>query len=142
MDGRKVITETMRNTFNNNCNGSFDEFASFVAAHFALTQRNDTPYWQHICDKHYPDSHAMFRFQRSWGAPSNTYDSVFNWLDLSSEGMLYVQAGQGWNPFSDVVYNEMSYYPGEIAEVQDHAWKGIDKLQCPYDYYKDTLYAS
>ena len=52
MDQRKVVTQVMRDTFNNNCNGSFNEFATFVAAHFALTQRNDTPYWQHICDKH------------------------------------------------------------------------------------------
>ena len=143
MDNRKVITQVMRDTFNNNCNGSFDEFAHFVAAHFALTQRNDTPYWQHICDKYYPDEHSMFKFQRNLGLPSSVFGDAYSWGDLAGEGSFYVQAGHGWNPFSDLIYKELDYYQGGgVPEHVPDPWKGIDKLQCPYDYYKETIYAS
>ena len=143
MDGRKVITQVMRDTFNNNCNGSFDEFATFVAAHFALTQRNDTPYWQHICDKNYPDENSMFKFQRNLGLPSSVFGDAYSWGDLAGEGSFYVQAGHGWNPFSDLIYKELDYYQGGgVPEHVPDPWRGIDKLQCPYDYYKETIYAS
>ena len=143
MDGRKVVTQVMRDTFNNNCNGSFDEFATFVAAHFALTQRNDTPYWQHICDKNYPDENSMFKFQRNLGLPSSVFGDAYSWGDLAGEGSFYVQAGHGWNPFSDLIYKELDYYQGGgVPEHVPDPWRGIDKLQCPYDYYKETIYAS
>ena len=50
----KVVTQFTRDTFNNHCNHTFDSFASFVAMHYALTQRNDSPYWKHIQKIKYP----------------------------------------------------------------------------------------
>jgi len=48
---RGKITQWDRDNFNVSSKLFFDEFAEFVAMHYALSKRNDTPYWRDISNK-------------------------------------------------------------------------------------------
>ena len=50
---RAVISNFVKQQFNVSCKRFFREFAEFVAAHYALTTRNDTKYWQDIQNREY-----------------------------------------------------------------------------------------
>ncbi len=48
---RGKTTQWDRDNFNVSCKAFFDDFTEFVALHYALSQRTDTPYWQDISKK-------------------------------------------------------------------------------------------
>ena len=50
---RPVISNFVKQQFNMSCKRFFHEFAEFVAAHYALTIRNDTKYWRDIQNRKY-----------------------------------------------------------------------------------------
>ena len=46
-------SELIKEYYNKATSLRFDEFADFVAVHYAFTQRQDTPYWRDIFNKDY-----------------------------------------------------------------------------------------
>ena len=46
-------SQYMKDMYNSATSLSFDEFADFVAVHYALTQREDTPYWRDNFNRSY-----------------------------------------------------------------------------------------
>tara|TARA_B100000131_G_scaffold12532_1_gene12972 strand:+ start:1492 stop:2934 length:1443 start_codon:yes stop_codon:yes gene_type:complete len=141
MDDRTEITQYMRDTYNNHCNNAFDEFASFIAIHFSLTQRNDTPYWQHISNLCYPRERLMHNLSHNFMAPSYKFSSLYDWSDNYSEGVFYVMAGHGWNPFNEVIFSDMDFFEAYATDERDYPFN-IDNLKSPWEYYKETIYAS
>ena len=114
---------------------------SFVASHFALTQRNDTPYWQHVSQIRYPQERLMVRLPENFMAPSYKFRTLFNWADNVTEGVFYVMAGHGWNPFSDVVESEMDFWKSTVEEMYEKPFD-LDNLKSPWEYYQETIYAN
>ena len=86
--------EQVREAFNQRQNEMFDTTKDFVTAHFLLTQRDDTPYWQQIrYDTALPDSLRAILEQASAGSYAlidgltNTFYEKLNWnLILSGMG--------------------------------------------------------
>ena len=139
MDDRENITQFMRDTYNNSCNQGFDEFASFIGIHFSLTQRNDTPYWQHISDMCYPKDGLIDRVQRNYTESSYKFGQLYDWADNSTEGVFYVMAGHGWNPFNDAVFSEMDFFDASVDQIEEVPFN-LDNLKSPWEYYKETIY--
>ena len=139
MDDRENITQYMRDTYNNSCNQAFDEFASFIGIHFSLTQRNDTPYWQHISDMCYPKDKLLDRVQRNYTESSYKFGQLYDWADNSTEGVFYVMAGHGWNPFNDAVFSEMDFFDASVDQIEEVPFN-LDNLKSPWEYYKETIY--
>jgi tryptophan halogenase len=139
MDDRENITQYMRDTYNNSCNQAFDEFASFIGIHFSLTQRNDTPYWQHISDMCYPKDRLLDRVQRNYTESSYKFGQLYDWADNSTEGVFYVMAGHGWNPFNDAVFSEMDFFGASVDQIEEVPFN-LDNLKSPWEYYKETIY--
>jgi len=48
---RGHVNQYDKDSFNTACKNAFYNFASFVALHYALSQRKDTPYWKHNFNK-------------------------------------------------------------------------------------------
>lgn len=48
---RETVTQWDRDVYNTKVRSMFNNFAEFVALHFALTNRTDTPYWKSITEK-------------------------------------------------------------------------------------------
>tara|TARA_B100000214_G_scaffold369696_1_gene343182 strand:+ start:1142 stop:2584 length:1443 start_codon:yes stop_codon:yes gene_type:complete len=139
MDDRENITQYMRDTYNNSCNQAFDEFASFIGIHFSLTQRNDTPYWQHISDMFYPNDRLLDRVQRNYTESSYKFGQLYDWADNATEGVFYVMAGHGWNPFNDAVFSEMDFFGATVDQIEEVPFN-LDNLKSPWEYYKETIY--
>ena len=139
MDDRENITQYMRDTYNNSCNQAFDEFASFIGIHFSLTQRNDTPYWQHISDMCYPNDRLLDRVQRNYTESSYKFGQLYDWADNATEGVFYVMAGHGWNPFNDAVFSEMDFFGATVDQIEEVPFN-LDNLKSPWEYYKETIY--
>lgn len=50
---RGEVTQWDRDVYNYSTKTMFDDFAQFVALHYALSGRDDTPYWQDINEREY-----------------------------------------------------------------------------------------
>ena len=48
---RGSVSQWDRDVFTSTCKSTFRTFAEFVALHYALSHRNDTPYWKDISSK-------------------------------------------------------------------------------------------
>ena len=48
---RGKVSGILKEMYNFGTNRIFDEFADFIAIHYAFTQRRDTPYWEDIFNK-------------------------------------------------------------------------------------------
>jgi tryptophan halogenase len=55
---RQEISQFDRDMYNNSCRDLFDQFSKFVALHYALSHRTDTPYWKAINDKTFTDKYG------------------------------------------------------------------------------------
>ena len=146
MGDRENVTQYMRDTFNLEAGDSFDTFSSFVALHYSLTQRNDSPYWRAVSNIKYPKIGLLERCQRLFMAPSTSYVDGITFGQL--DGLLAVMAGHGWNPFDNVSMNEIEFHggvprdaPANNIDIPDWDWY-LDSLPTPYEYYKRTIYES
>lgn len=144
MAGKDHITQFMRDTFNHDCHYNFDGFSSFVALHYALTQRNDSPYWKAVSNIKYPYRDLFQSAQVTYMEQSLQFPVKMTW---EHESLWCVMAGHGWNPFNDVIHDELNFFGGvpddafaNTFEVQP--WEDIDTMTTPLNYYQRTLYAS
>ena len=146
MSKRKVITQFMRDTFNNHCNFSMDGFSSFVAMHYAMTQRDDSPYWRAITEINYPYSDMVQNAQIAFMDESFNFRDKIQWAN--GDGIWCAMAGHGFNPFNSTIQTQMDLFP-PVQEDLDFlnsyeipSWDGIDKLKSPLDYYTEKNYES
>lgn len=144
MAGKDHVTQFMRDTFNNNANYNFDGFASFVALHYAMTQRNDSPYWRAVSNIRYPYDNLFKSAQINYMEQSVHFPTKMTW---SNEALWCVMAGHGWNPFNDVILDEMEFFGGVPANAHANTfeiapWNDLDTMTTPFEYYQRTLYAS
>ena len=144
MAGKDHVTQFMRDTFNNNSNYNFDGFASFVALHYAMTQRNDSPYWRAVSNIRYPYDNLFKSAQINYMEQSIHFPIKITW---ESDSLLCVMAGHGWNPFNDVILDEMEFFGGVPTNARANTFEippynGIDNMTTPLKYYLRTLYAS
>ena len=142
MGNRSHVTQYMRDTFNSEAGDAFDTFSSFVALHYSLTQRNDSPYWRAVSNIRYPKIGLLERCQRLFMSPSSSFIDGITFGQL--DGLLAVMAGHGWNPFDNVSMNEIEFHggvpddaPANNLEIPE--WD-LDSLPSPYEYYKRTIY--
>ena len=56
---RGNISQWNRDNFNYSCKFFFDDFVEFVALHYALSNRTDTPYWKEINDKSFYENRLL-----------------------------------------------------------------------------------
>ena len=145
MSNKTHVTQFMRDTFNEHCNYQFDNFASFVALHYSLTQRNDTPYWRAISEINYPKTNLMKSTMVSYMEQSVHFPTKLTWEN--HDALWCVMAGHGWNPFNAIIHDEMDFFGGVPEDAIANTfeipeWEDIDTMTTPLRYYLRTLYAS
>jgi len=69
---RPTISNFVKQHFNMSCKRFFKEFAEFVAAHYALSSRNDTKYWRDIQNKEYKMDESLMH-------ADSTFQSINQW---------------------------------------------------------------
>lgn len=138
-------TQMMRDTYNKAIAFGFDGFASFVALHYALTQRRDSSYWRYVSSIRYPDKGINEAARVTMMEESHNFSSKLNFNHSSGASLFCVMAGHGWNPFNDVIESEINFHGGIPADSHLNSWThewNRDRLGVnPLDYYNRTLYA-
>jgi len=150
VDGRSTFTQFMRDTFNKAVNFAFDGFASFVALHYSMTQRDDTRYWRAVSNIKYPQKGMLESASILLQEESTNFASKLNFGNgYTGDSLMCVMAGHGWNPFNHVIEDEILFY-GPIPEdshLNSWHWNyeqwDLDRYcEVPYRYYLRTLYAN
>ena len=130
-----------RDTHNLECNSIFDEYVTFVAMHYALSLRDDTPYWQDVRKRslvHLKEVQSLMN--------AKMQDYYFNPLG----GMHYIATGLNWQAVSLLDVEQLLYDPDtkEIneewtnhLEQNKQDWqKIVNTMPSLYQYLKDNIY--
>lgn len=126
-----------KDIFNSDMKLVFDEFADFVASHYALSQRQDTPYWVDNFNKQY-DIDGIDKNER-YGLKLYSREffryGKYNFLD---KGFHYIAAGMDFNPTMNEDFN-----PGDVRILceQRNNWKTkVKDLPLMFDYLEKKIY--
>lgn len=133
-------------------------FKDFISQHYALSMRNDTPYWQEVSGK-ITYSRAMNTNVNLAGiGPSGGSSSDLGFrlhrtrkFDNSMGGIIYIAAGMGYNPVEAnyVRYEDSKHFESPEArraiydnwlKHRDEALEHIATLPTHYQFLKDTIY--
>ena len=148
---RDSITQWDRDVYNYACKNTFHNFAEFVSMHYALGERDDTPYWKDVTNRNYdegiydlsPTQHHGFRDHIS----SKIYDFRFS----EGSGIDCISAGYGYFPLSENTLRygnkmeEFDYTPFmlPIKQLDDRKkeWNDVVKdSPTLYEYLKKEVY--
>lgn len=115
---RKKVSQYDRDVFNNACQNLFDTFAEFVAAHYTLSIRRDTPYWVDISNRIFSqDLHNKIDTNRkgfTYFGNQKMNRSIFD----PNDGMCYVSVGMNYL-FFDRVDQKLNVSGRDIKEYID-----------------------
>jgi len=83
---------------------TMEGFRSFIAMHYALSNRNDTPYWKHVTENIEYKQHDVYGQVK----PDDIFKDVNVSLLMSSKldeeigGTMYILAGMGYSPLKEI----------------------------------------
>tara|TARA_B110000208_G_scaffold110363_1_gene136421 strand:+ start:1981 stop:3585 length:1605 start_codon:yes stop_codon:yes gene_type:complete len=140
-------------SFNDSVNTTMEGFKQFISQHYAFAGRNDTPYWQDVTNKvtysktfedfSLPKKPVMDTFK------STAYNlNIHNGLDESG-GLIYILAGQGYNPVTaiDAKMNDIKFGEFDYASVKDtfserkkDVQEFIDLMPTHYEFLTDEFH--
>ena len=148
---RDNISQFDKDGFNIVCKGIFHSWAEFVSLHYALSERDDTPYWRDNMDREYANEcYDLFTrgtsdYQKAISA--RYLEGAFD--DVS--GIKFIATGMNWFPTS----KESIMYINTIDELDlkafEESFEVMDKLKKEWNdavkdkpnlhkYLKDNIY--
>lgn len=127
-------------------------FKDFISQHYALSMRNDTPYWQHVSENTtYSPTMSDYNI-----APTSYADLAFRhhrtrMYGNEMSGIVYIAAGMGYNPidinrvlFMNKKYKEELSLATDAWDLwekhRDQVISYVDQLPSHYQFLKDTIY--
>lgn len=141
IQNREQITRWDIDSFNKNNINTFKNMANFVAFHFQLSQRDDTPYWKKITmEKKYPNDYFDLSTQ------------VYKDREFNSSVWSCISAGFGYKPITKGIIQEINFYKDKnvindlnqsfiIRNKKRQMWKEIiEKAPTHYEYLKKNIY--
>ena len=122
---RPVISEFAKQNFNLSCRNFLNSFAEFVALHYALSIRTDTPYWQDVQKRHYPIEKNLVRIQSEFQE-------------------IYIQRFSAYHypPYAGIncIATGMNWYATDIPSLKyGLATHNLDSLKSDWQPYIDQL---
>jgi tryptophan halogenase len=115
---RGSVSQYDRDVFNHSCKNLFETFAEFVAAHYTLSVRRDTPYWIDISNRVFSEKLSNYIDTDILGftyfAGQKMGNKIYNPLD----GMSYISVGMNY-PFFDRVDQKLNVSGRDIKEYID-----------------------
>jgi hypothetical protein len=148
-----VVTQFDVDLFNHSFQEQIIGFKHFISQHYALSMRDDTPYWKHATGNiHYSKSMKEFVPELYNSYPDigyRHYRSRSYGTDMS--GIIYIAAGMGYNPidaihkqFLDKKYMENPGYELEVRAVWEQHKKQvtaiIENLPTHYEFLRDNIH--
>jgi tryptophan halogenase len=95
---REHISQWDKDNFTFQCKSSFRNFAEFVAFHYALTQRTDTPYWKANFNKTWEEKLINLESTPLQGFHKYASERAFTYYHDQKGGSHAISAGMNWAP--------------------------------------------
>jgi tryptophan halogenase len=99
---RGSVTQWDRDVFNTAAGKMHRDFAQFIALHYTLTIRDDTPYWKHITSKVYDSDLVKLNPSTAIGFNDLQHRKMFSEQPDHRAGITYVSVGMNY-PIFDMV---------------------------------------
>jgi flavin-dependent dehydrogenase len=113
---RDNISQWDRDTYTYSCRDLFNNWAEFVSMHYALSERDDTPYWKDNLDRVYDKGIYTLTTTQHHGFREHMINKMFNYRFEEQSGINCISAGFGYFPLSD---NTLKY--GNKTEEYDYS---------------------
>jgi len=153
---RDDISQFDRDMYNVACRNLFDGFTEFIILHYALSHRDDTPYWETIKNKHFidrngdPYTQTQKRVQNLYYLGNNFMNEWYH--PYINGGGVYLSTGMNllmWDEYrisaSALIYeyDPLINISGVLDEYErrKEKWKEAAKKELTlYQYLKKTYY--
>ena len=149
---RRSVSQWDRDEFNLICKDQFNYWVQFVSMHYALSHRDDTPYWQNIKRTSYVSQIDEANQLQTLNTYHHAiYTKKFKNMLPEDDGINCLAAGMNWNPIdtSDLKkhYTIKTDLNNKFKLVIDqlnykvNKWKeAVKTAPSLYQYLKDTYY--
>src|SRR5210317_565419 len=113
---RDKISQWDRDSFSTSCRQIFQNFAEFVAEHYALSHRDDTEYWKANLNKEWVKDLVNRQPTLTHGISRTIVDRNFDFRFDLTAGVSCISAGMHWAPtdlptlIKGNVNNDMNYW--------------------------------
>jgi tryptophan halogenase len=97
---RGRVTRLDKDSLNHAIAAKTDAMKEFVSAHYALSTRDDTPYWQHVTNEIEYDSETLIDLKPNTGSVWYHIAQAHQGhkFDQNDQGLLFIMAGMKWWP--------------------------------------------
>tara|TARA_B110001454_G_C12693960_1_gene423483 strand:+ start:68 stop:1624 length:1557 start_codon:yes stop_codon:yes gene_type:complete len=148
---RDNISQFDKDGFNIVCKGTFHSWAEFVALHYALSERDDTPYWRDNMDREYVNSYYNMLTNSSSDMQKTITGKFLEGAFEDVAGIRYIATGMNWFPTSkeQIMYintlHDLDLKPFEPSFDEMDKFKkqwneAVKDSPTLYKYLKDNIY--
>jgi hypothetical protein len=95
---REKVSQWDKDNFTFQCKKLFRTFAEFVALHYALSHREDTPYWKNNFNKNWEEKLITLKPSYIEGILSAANQRDYNYHFNENGGLHCIAAGMHWSP--------------------------------------------
>jgi len=95
---REKVSQWDKDNFTFQCKHLFRDFAEFVALHYALSHREDTPYWKANFNKQWEEKLINLKPTLINGFLTASFDRSKNYRFNNFGGLHCIAAGMNWSP--------------------------------------------
>jgi tryptophan halogenase len=150
--GREEVGKFEKESFNLACLMDYRQFAEFVAMHYALSVRTDTPYWQANLEREYDPDLSKLMPPASTGVKTNSIERFQQFQYNPNHGFHCIAAGMNYNPCDIstlLAYNFMfdlepkQFFARQLESVGSNieAWeKTVSKYPSIKEYLEKNIY--
>ena len=149
---RDNINQFDKDTFNYSCRSIFRNWAEFVALHYALSIRNDTPYWRDNMDRVYDKDVNDILPTEYYGFRTAINNKIIDNRFPQNSGISCIATGMNWFPMSDNTLRyankekEYDYTPYlesiKALDKRKKEWNDVVKdSPTLYEYLKKEIYS-
>jgi len=141
--------------FNDSVRTTMEGFRQFISQHYALAGRDDTPYWKAVTNEvTYSKTFEDFVVQDNPAFDSfkaTSYNLNINRRFDETGGLIYILAGQGYNPITtmdaeinDARFGEYNWQPikDTFKARKEDVQEFIDLMPTHYEFLTDEFYSN
>lgn len=143
-----------RDMYNYSCDYEIESFKEFVETHYAMSKRDDTPYWHWVTNLQYrPQQHSeVVRRIMTWENMTKNFLLDPN-MEIESAGLNYIASGMGYTvatkPWLNVLYSfssgedlqsKVDSMRKEFLEREIEVLEYVKGLPTHYEFLRDNIY--
>ena len=151
---RKDVSQWDKDVFTSVCKNLFNNFKEFVALHYDLSHRKDTPYWKANFNKEWSLPLINRTPVTEFGFVKVVYDRNNEYRFSENGGLHCIAAGMHWSP-TDIaslmkcnyntdlsIWKEQWLIADAILESKKQKWKkAVEKAPSLYDFLNKNFYS-